>query len=124
MVEIKRESLAGKQVNGDGIAREGVHGEQVEVLGGLPFEREPRVAEGNFHARLTVAEKRELAAGDLQHQRIDLVKPKIVSRAPVRREGAGAEADDSGADGPVRLGFSDSRADARFRAVVSGGQVA
>ena len=42
------ERFAREQVDGNGVAGEGVHGHQIVLLAGLAFEREARVAQQNL----------------------------------------------------------------------------
>ena len=111
VAQIRLERLARDEVHRNRVAREGVDREHVEALRRLALERETRVTQRGLGARGAVAEKAELAARDLDDVRVDVVEAVAVARAPVRGDGARAQADHPDAHRMVLLRM-DRRTDA------------
>ena len=87
--------FAGDQVDRDGIAGEGVHEEEVEVLGWFAFEGETAVAEDCGDCSGSFSEEGEVIAGDVEDLGIDLVETVIVFFAGVTEKRAAAETENA-----------------------------
>ena len=95
VLEIHRQRLAGDQVHRNGVAGEGVDRQQIEFLRRLALQHQARVAERGFDLRLALAQIVEVAGGDVDHLRVDLVEAEIVAALAIGSQGAGAESDDA-----------------------------
>src|SRR3954467_11443370 len=113
VLEIDAERLAGDEVHRDGVARESVDREHVEVLRRLSLEREPRIAQRNLDLRRAVGEEAELLPRELHHARVNVVEAVDVAGPAVRRDGSGAQTDDADADRAALVARFDRDADAR-----------
>ena len=92
---VERDGLGSEQVQRDGVAGEGVDGEDVELLRSFASKRGAGVAFGEGDLRSRVAEVGEEVLRDGEDERVDLVEADAVARAAVGGERAGAEADDA-----------------------------
>src|SRR6185312_6648601 len=76
-------------------AGEGVDAEDIEIVGRLPFQREPGIAKRD--ARIARAsEIVEDVGRDISHIRIDLIEAKLIARPRIARNRSGAEPDGAG----------------------------
>jgi hypothetical protein len=110
-------------MNWNGVAGEGVHGEDVEVLRRFALHAETRIAHSDIELGLAVGKEVELGVGNVQYQRVNFVVTDVVAQTAVSCNGTRAESDDADADGALLLFLPDSNADAGVRPVVSGGPV-
>src|ERR1700721_2872427 len=124
MPEIEGEGFAREQVNGDGVAGEGVDRHQIELLAGLRFQSQPRVAQQDFMIGLAIVKKREPGTGDGERQGIDFVEAEHVAGAAESGGYSGAQSDDGYAHRTAFLQVTHGTAHARVGAVVTGGFVA
>src|SRR5262249_61167351 len=90
-LEVKLEGLAGQEVHGDRIAREGIDDEDVEGACRTPLKGEPPVPRHDLDVRQRPFEKAELSGRQPDHQRIDLVEDVEISEPPVAGDGSGPE---------------------------------
>ena len=103
----------------DRIAGEGIDGENVELLRRLAFEREARIAQGRLNGRVATFEVGEIAVGNRDHRRIDVIEAIDVSLAAIGRDGAGPQADDADLErANARMQRFEHAADARRLRVI------
>src|SRR5580700_5684862 len=112
MTQIESEGLASQQMQGNGVAGEGVQHEHVEVLGlGLAFQRQPRVAMDNFNPASTSLEKMKLGASNAFHVFVDFIELERISLTGIGGKCANAESDDTHSARLVNLGLRQHPAD-------------
>jgi len=99
MAAVELEGFAGEQVDGDGVAREGVDDEHVEVLRRFMGQGVAGVSDDDIDLGAGVADIGEDVAGNGDHGGIDVVEGDVVAGAAVSGDGSGAEADDADATG-------------------------
>src|SRR6185369_821526 len=95
VAEVGLKGFAGDEVHGHGVAGEGVHHQQVELLAGLGVEKQAAIAERDFDLGGGATEVDELAAGDLEHERIDFVDAERIAGSSVGGEGAASESENA-----------------------------
>ena len=96
--EVFADRVRGEQVRGDGVARESIHEEHVEVAG-IGVQAEAAVEEAYFVFAGAFLEEGEFLAGYFFGERVDLPENDFVLRTDVGGDGARAEADNADADG-------------------------
>ena len=114
MAEVNGEGLAGEQVRGHGVAAEGVHDQEIEVLGWLAFQREAAVAHDELDLSVARSEVAEGFLGELLHGGINLVDAQVIAGFAVGGDGADAETEE--ADALVLLAWKRSQGEAESAA--------
>src|SRR6266566_9804020 len=118
MVKVELKSLDGQQVDGNGIARESIHGQEIKMLRWLAFQRQTRVAQFNRNVRSRIPQKTEVLLCEVHNQGVDIVESVVVPRPPVRRDGTHAEANDTDAQRAARTQGPERYANSGIRGVV------
>src|SRR5256884_9882195 len=118
MVKVELKSLDGQQVDGNGIARESIHGHEIKMLRWLAFQRQTRVAQFNRNVRSRIPQKTEVLLCEVHNQGVDIVESVVVPRPPVRRDGTHAEANDTDAQRAARTQGPERYANSGIRGVV------
>src|SRR5437660_9304858 len=93
MALVNVERFFGQQMDGNGIAAERIQGQQIELLRGLAYHRETRVAHGDFDLPSTPSEVSKAGGSQAFDFRIDFIDAQVISGLAVGGESAGAEAD-------------------------------
>src|SRR5207249_11429247 len=119
MLAIDRKRFRSEQVYRYGIAGKCVDRQHVEGLRRVAFERQTGVSERSLDLRVAVLEIGEVAIGDLDDRRVDVIEMIDVALASVGRQGSGSQTDDSDPDGlsPWMQGLEDA-ADSRCLSVI------
>src|SRR6187549_2496095 len=105
----------------NGIAGEGIHEEEIEILRRVPFQRKASVSQdfGNLGRRL--GHEREVRLGDVEDLRVDLVETVVVALAAITKQRAAAETNDADLSRHAFGACQRSSAGAALAAKVAGG---
>src|SRR5512143_1167534 len=95
MAEVEFQGLLRKQVDGNGIAGEGVDNQEIVMPRRFVFKGQSPVAQYDLDLAGTICEIGEFAPRHLLNERVDLVEPEDVSGPFIGGEGARAEPDDT-----------------------------
>src|ERR1700723_4612909 len=107
-------------MNRDRISGECVDGEYVESLRRLSLKRQSCVSHDNVDFRWRVPQIRKFLVGEMDVQRIDLVKPVMIAWLPVRCNCAGAKSDHRHLQCILSMSCSQRDADSRVLSVIRG----
>src|ERR1041385_5391977 len=94
MPAVQLEGLARQQVHGNRVAGKRVDCQNIKILRTLSFKQQPGVSKSNLNRCVAIPEKTELAVGQPDHERIDLIEPVIVACPPVTRQHSRSETND------------------------------
>src|SRR5215468_4054978 len=120
MAKVELKGLDGQQVDGNGVARESIHRQEIKMLWRPAFQRQTRVAQFNSNVRFRISQKTEVLPCELHNQGVDVVESVVVPRPAVCRDGTDAEADDADAQGAARTQGAQRHADSGIPGVVGG----
>ena len=95
MFSIDGQRLGGEEVDRNGVARECVDNEDVEVLRGFASKGRARIPFHDLHLGGRIADVGEGVLRDGDYRRIDVVEADVVAGTPVSGDGSGAKADDA-----------------------------
>src|SRR3954454_16286892 len=93
MSPVQLESFSGEQMDGDGIARERVDGQNIELFRRFAFEREPGITWNNGVRGGAILQERELIYRDAYHVRVNFVERVPIGRPPIGGQRSRAKAD-------------------------------
>src|SRR5271165_4398252 len=90
-MEVEREGLPGQEMDGNGVAGEGINSQHVELLIGFLGQRQACVAHGDIDLGASVAEVAEPIPGNRHDQRIDFVETEVIAGIAVGCQGSRAQ---------------------------------
>src|SRR5947207_14897153 len=91
VAEVETKGFHRQQVDGNGVARERIHGQHVEFLVRLALERKAGVPQDDVELRLAVLEVSEFGPGDGDDERVELVVADAVPGPAVSGQRAGSQ---------------------------------
>ena len=121
---VESDGLGGEQMQGNGVAGEGIDHQHIEFLWGVGGKGGARVPFHDVDMSSGVAQVGEEVSRDGSHRRIDLIKADAIAGTAIGSDGSHAQADDANVACAIETAVAQGETYTGILGVVGGGNSA